>query len=468
VRIPPPPRPESGTLLLGLAIAGLVFIGDLFVPNGVAFGVSYTLATLATLSSPQRRVTIIVTIVASLLAILGVFLGAADDPTPFSLVMTNRALALGVIWAITLIIVQHKKTARALQLNQQHEAAISESIQTGFVEMDAEGKITGWNRHAEEIFGWSRDEALGRVLADTVIPEAFREGYQRGLQRYLATGEAKLLNKWIELEGLRRDGSTFPLELFLGVRQRASGEPGFFGFLQDNTERQRADRELRESHHISADLAGRLISSHEDERRRLARHLHDDFSQRVAIWTMELAQVEQAMPGDVHPGLHNLQEQAEELARDLHELSHRLHPAVLEQLGFVTGVRNECDRFQELEGIEVSFHSDITEEVPLEIALAMYRVVQEGLRNVARHAQARRVTVWLTCRGGRVHASITDDGVGFEAGRGDERTHLGLLSMNERARAVGGSCSVTSEPGHGTCVEIEAPLPAPKEPPPGD
>ncbi len=468
MRILPPPDPESGPLLLSLALAGFIFIGDLFAPNGVASGVVHTVAILTTLSSPQRRVTIIVAIVASALTILGAFLSAGEDLTPFSLVATNRALALAVIWAVAFIIVRHKNIARALQLNQQHEAAVSDSIQTGFVEMDASGTITGWNRHAERIFGWSRDEAIGRVLADTIIPEEFRDAHRRGLQRYLATGEAKLLNKWIELVGLRRDGSTFPVELLLGVRQRASGEHGFFGFLQDNTERRRTERELRKSHRTLADLAGRLISSQEDERRRLARDLHDDFSQRVAIWTMELAHLEQGMPGDVQEALRGLREQAEELGRDLHELSHRVHPAVLEQLGFVAAIQNECGRFQELEGIEISFHSDITVEVPSEIALAMYRVVQEGLRNVARHAQARSVTVWLTCRAGRVHASITDDGVGFEAGGGDAHTHLGLLSMNERARAVGGSFLVTSEPGHGTCVEIEAPLPEPKGPQPDD
>lgn len=459
MRILPPPDPESGPLLFSLATAGLIFIGDLLSPNGVAFGVTYTIAILTTLSSPQRRVTIITAIVTSVLTILGAFPVTEPNPIPFSLVATNRAIALTATWAIALIIVHHKKTARALQLNQQHEAAISDSIQTAIVEMNGSGKITGWNRHAERIFGWSRDEALGRVLADTIIPEEYRAAHQRGLERYLTTGTAKVLDKWMEMEALRRDGSTFPVELFLGVRQRSSAEYGFFGFLQDVTERKLAERELRKSHRVLADLAGRLISSHEDERRRLARHLHDDFSQRVALWTMELAQLEQAKPEDVGERLHGLQAQANELAGELHELSHRLHPAVLEQLGFVAGVQNECDRFQKLEGIEVSFHSDIQVEVPLEVALAMYRVVQEALRNVAKHSQARGVSVWLTCRAGRVCASIIDDGVGFEVGGGDERAHLGLLSMDERARAVGGSFSVTSEPGHGTCVEIETPLP---------
>lgn len=304
---------------------------------------------------------------------------------------------------------------------------------------------------------------MGRILAETIIPEKLRAAHQRGLERYLATGEARVLEKWIEVEGLRRDGSTFPAELFLGVRHHPSGVDGFYGFLQDVTDRKHIECELRRSHSALEDLAGRLISSQEDERRRLARHLHDDFSQRVALWTMELSRVEKALPPDARELLCGLQEQAEELARDLHELSHRLHPAVLEQLGFVAGVENECDRFQELEEIEVSFYSNLTEKVPLEIAQAMYRVVQEGLRNIAKHAHAQRVTVWLTCRAGRVHASITDDGVGFEIGSGAEGAHLGLLSMNERARAVGGSCSVTSEPGGGTCVEIEAPLPETKD-----
>lgn len=450
---------DSGPLLLSLAVAAALFLGDLFVPSGVAYGVSYTVVILITLSSAERRVTIIAAVVTSVLTILGPFLDPAIGETSLRQIVANRALAIAAIWAIALIIVRHKKTARVLHLNQQDKAAILDSIQTAFIEMDSSGVITSWNPHAELIFGWSREEAIGRTLAETIIPEEFRDAHHRGMQRFLSTGQAKVLDKWIELEGLRRDGTVFPVELLLGVRQRASGGLYFFGFIQDITQRKQNELDLQKSHSALENLSGHLISSHEDERRRLARHIHDDFSQRMAIWTMELAHAEEGAPQAVQEVLQDLRTQAEELAVDLHEMSHRLHPDVLEPLGFVAGIQNECERFEELEGIEVILESDVPVQVPLDIALALYRVVQEGLRNVAKHAQARRVTVALDIVEGRVTLSISDDGVGFTPGSRDAGTHLGLLSMSERARALGGSFTIKSQPGQGTCVEIDVPLP---------
>lgn len=173
---------------------------------------------------------------------------------------------------------------------------------------------------------------------------------------------------------------------------------------------------------------------------------------------MELSQAEENSPPEMRELLQGCRVQAEELASELHAMSHRLHPAVLEQLGLVAAVQNEGARFQEVEGIECSFSSDVQREPPFEIALAAYRIVQEALRNAARHAQARHVKVRLAFVDGRIQVSVVDDGVGFDLGSTDEQSHLGLLSMKERTHYVRGRMTVTSQPGQGTRVEMEAPL----------
>ena len=452
---------DTRSLAISLAVAGVLFVGDLFIPNGMAYGVSYTIVILLTLSSPKRRVTFAATAVATVLTILGAFLASQISPqAPLPEVVVNRLFAIAAIWAIAFIIVRHKTTAKALQLNQQHKAAIVDSVQAAFVEMNDSGRITGWNPHAEVVFGWNRDEAIGRPLAETIIPAGARSAHNRGLRRFLATGQGAILNRWIELQGQRRDGAVFPVELLLGVRQMESGDHGFFAFIQDVSERKLAEGQLRANHSLMAALAGRLISSHEDERRRLARHIHDDFSQRLAIWTITLAGAEQDSPQEVRHVMQDLREQAEQLASDLHEMSHRLHPAILQQLGLVASLRSECDRFQELERINCSFSSDVEAEVPDAIALTAYRVVQEGLRNVAKHAHAQHVEVRLASANGRIQASIADDGIGFTVGESDEKSHLGLLSMHERARSVQGRVTITSQPGQGARVELDMPLTA--------
>lgn len=453
-------RPDDlRSLLVSLALAGAAFAGDTIVPLGSAYAVTYTIIILTTLSSPKRWVTNVLAAVATFLIILSAFL---DPPftAPSRDVLVHRAFALAAIWTIALIIVHHKKVAAALRFNENHKAAILDNMRVAFIEMDEAGRIVTWNPHAQELFGWSREEAVGRDLAETIVPGASRAAHRRWRESFLLNGDSSILNRWVEIDGLRRDGETFQALVLMGALKLESGGYRFFAFLKDITKRKRIARELKASHSLMRSLAGRLISSHEEERRRLARHLHDDVSQRVAVFTMELSEAEESSPPEIRESLQSCRVQAEELAAELHAMSHRLHPAALEQLGLVTSVQNECIRFQEVEGIGCSFSSDVQTEAPFEIALAAYRIVQEALRNAARHAQAQHVKVRLTSTDGRLQVSIADDGVGFDVGSADEKSHLGLLSMKERTRGVRGRITVTSQPGQGTRVEMEAPLSA--------
>lgn len=205
---------------------------------------------------------------------------------------------------------------------------------------------------------------------------------------------------------------------------------------------------------------GRLLHAQESERARLARELHDDVSQRLARLAIDAGVAERDPAalavreriGEVREGLVHLSE-------DVHALSYQLHPSTLEDLGLVAALRAECERFGRLEGTAVSLDlSEIPHSVSPDTALCLFRVTQEALRNIGRHAQATRVEVSLQRGGGELELLVRDNGVGFAGERADVHPHLGLASMQERVRLLRGRLTITSHPGHGTTIQAAVPL----------
>jgi two-component system, NarL family, sensor kinase len=209
-------------------------------------------------------------------------------------------------------------------------------------------------------------------------------------------------------------------------------------------------------------LAGRLLTAQEAERRRLAREMHDDLTQRLAVLAIEAGKLEQEsdFPGMPVDRLRGMKDQLITLSEDVHALSRRLHPSILDDLGLVEALRSECGSFAQREGIPVRYApQSISQEMPQEIALCLYRIAQEGLRNVAKHSGAKEATVSLAATTEGVMLSIEDPGIGFSLARAKGKPGLGLASMEERARLVGGDLAIHSEPGKGTLIEVWAPLP---------
>jgi PAS domain S-box-containing protein len=207
-------------------------------------------------------------------------------------------------------------------------------------------------------------------------------------------------------------------------------------------------------------LTARLIEAQEVQSRHLARELHDAFSQKLAVIGIEmaLAQRPSESPAGLKGRLRRLTEQIGGLAKDIHHISRQLHPAILYDLGLEAALRNECLIFVEQHGIPAHFHPiDIPRNVPDHVALCLYRVAQECLRNVAAHANATSARVSLSADAGEIAMQIIDGGDGFELNK-SKGAGLGLISMDERVRLVNGTFSVTSQPGKGTIISVRVPL----------
>jgi signal transduction histidine kinase len=209
-------------------------------------------------------------------------------------------------------------------------------------------------------------------------------------------------------------------------------------------------------------LSGMLINAQEDERARLASELHDDFSQRLAMLSLGLetaAEIVPESPAEANRQLHELVNSASELGADLHTLSHRLHSSTLERLGLAAGMAAFCEEFTAKSGIQVAFSpKDVPRPVPPDISLCLFRIVQEGLRNVQKHSGAAHAQVRIESLGDTLHLSISDAGAGYDVKDGAGRQGLGLWSMQERVRLIGGRFEIHSKTRKGTRIDVWAPL----------
>jgi signal transduction histidine kinase len=254
----------------------------------------------------------------------------------------------------------------------------------------------------------------------------------------------------------------WPEELF--PRLRLLGEI-FVNALQ----RKRAEEASRESERILRQnendlqkLAGRLIYAQEEERSRLARELHDDLVQRLAVFAIDVGRIEEQLmdpPAPVREELREMQNSIVKISQDVHSLSRQLHPSILDDLGLIKAAESECTSFSRREGIEVLFnHENIPRVIPKDVSLSLYRIIQEGLRNISKHACAEHISVSLKGLDHAVLLSVQDDGIGFDWAEVKENPGLGFSSMRERARLIHGELSIQSQPEKGTVITLRVPL----------
>ncbi|MCX6551599.1 MAG: PAS domain S-box protein [Acidobacteria bacterium] len=239
------------------------------------------------------------------------------------------------------------------------------------------------------------------------------------------------------------------------VRSRgADGRPTrTIGVLRDVTDERRAEDELRS-------LSRRLIRAQEEERALLARELHDDVTQRLAVLAIDVGRAEMADAGGAHAELMaSVRDGLVRLSEDIHSLAYQLHPSVLEELGLPEALRTECERRGRRSPIAISMDlQPIGDAIGRDAALCLYRVAQEALSNVVRHSGARTASVVLRQMDGGLFLAVRDDGAGFDPVAASHARRLGLASMRERVQLVNGTLDIESAPGRGTAILAWVPV----------
>jgi PAS domain S-box-containing protein len=256
---------------------------------------------------------------------------------------------------------------------------------------------------------------------------------------------------------LRRQDGEYRWVLDIGVpRFNPDGAfSGYIGSCMDITDRKAAEEAM-------ASVSRRLIEAHEQERTWIARELHDDINQKIALLAVELEQWQLHSPEsgvDVRTHTRHATQRLSDIGKEIQALSHRLHSSKLEYLGLVTAANSFCREFSGQYKVQVEFnHSGVPRTVPNEIALCLFRVLQEALQNAVKHSGARQFHVELCGTSEEILLSVNDPGVGFDFHGALGRQGLGLVSMRERLQLVNGDFSIASEHGQGTTVHARVPL----------
>jgi PAS domain S-box-containing protein len=343
-------------------------------------------------------------------------------------------------------ITDQKRAEHALRTAEQRNSAILRAIPDLMFVLRRDGTYVDYHARDPSVIFVPPEQFLGRTVRD-IMPPDLAETVMEAIERCLVTGEPVVFEFELDVGYLRyNEARLVPL-----------ANDQVLSIVRDVTEARRA-RELNRA------LAGRLIVSQEEERQRIARELHDDLSQKIAVLNIDVDRLSHQMQtSEQRTRLRRISAQVAEVAEHLHDLSYELHPARLQTLGLLESLRVMCSEFSHQRNIHVTFAA-ADSELPLVIepgvSLCVYRITQEALHNVARHSRAAEASVQLSYEGNDIYLEVADSGVGFEP-HSNRHTGLGVVSMRERVGVLNGKLVIHTAPGRGTRIVARIPLPLP-------
>jgi len=363
------------------------------------------------------------------------------------------------IQIVTYDITERKWAEEELLESKEKLSRVFDAIEYAVIISDMEGKITDENEAALGFQGYScKEEVIGRwgfeFISEKDRLRAIQEG-MAAIERGYGSVEAVFVTK---------DGKEYDAKTTANVLHDASGNAvGFVSVTRDVTERKKAESELRRYSERLRAMAARLSAAEEEERRRLAQELHDQVGQYLTALSINLSRASTELPKEaadlVLPIMVDSQSIVEQMSDIIRNIMANLRPPVIEDYGLVAAIRWYTDRFSGRTGIDVTVEGEEpSPRLRSSHESALYRIVQEVFTNIAKHAQATRVSVNMAVEGEKVRLLITDDGIGFdykEVDMSDEKQGWGLVIMSERAISMGGSFKIESRPGHGTRVIVE-------------
>ena len=350
------------------------------------------------------------------------------------------------------VVEEHKRDVEALRKTEKRFRLASHAGKMFAYEWDLSTDVMVRSAGSAEILGiQSGMRTTGEEMLAKVHPEDLET-----LKYVIAELRPERPNLQITYRMLRAGGTVIWVEWNSQAQFDERGKMlRMIGMVADVTARVSAERELSE-------LSGRLIDAQEEERARIARELHDDLGQRMALLQINVERFKQdtaELSSKARRELNNIAELTSECSSELHDISHQLHPSRLDTLGLVATLGSFCKEFSLQHHVRVQFvHQDVPERVPKDISLCLFRVVQEALRNVVKHSGATEVAVELARHGDQIDLCISDAGAGFDPAFAKVEAGLGLISMRERLRLVGGHLSIESEVSHGTRIRARTPL----------
>lgn len=349
---------------------------------------------------------------------------------------------------------------RALREADDRYQRTMDSVMDAIVAVDESRRIVLFNAAAERMFGLRAAEVVGSSL-DRLIPERLRAKHGGLMARFLESGEqSRAMAGRTRILGVRADGTEFPVESTIS-QAIIGGQRQFTAVLRDISERYQAEQDLREANAELRRLSSSLEKVREEERARISRELHDELGQLLTGLKLELSWLSHRMkegrsaPPEKVAAMRQLLDRAVSSVR---RISSELRPLILDDLGFGEAVAWQADEFSKRSGIQTVLDLSAADLVRDDaMATGLFRIVQESLTNVARHADASRVEVRLFEEEGRLILTVSDNGRGLP--KEIRQGAIGLASMRERATALGGQFSIVGSPGAGVTIKVALPSP---------
>jgi PAS domain S-box-containing protein len=356
----------------------------------------------------------------------------------------NLLRVVGIVADIT----DQKLTEEALRASEERLRLAQKVARIGTFERNIRTGMNTWTAEMESMYGLPPG-GFGQTRAafENLVHPDDRESVMKLVDVAIRTGQPANA----EWRVVWPDGSVHWIAGRWQVLMDESGGPSrVVGVDMDITERKLAEEAL-------SNMTRNLVEAQEQERARIARELHDDVNQRLALLTIELEQLRDD-PSRVRRRLQELKERIINISTDIHAVAHDLHSSKLEYLGVAAGMKSWCREFAERRKLEVDCVHGVRSSLPSEIGLCLFRVLQQALDNAAKHSGVKRIEVQLHEESGEVHLIVSDSGRGFDVDAVKQGKGLGLTSMRERVRLVNGTIAISSRPMGGTTIHVRVPI----------
>ena len=349
-------------------------------------------------------------------------------------------------------ITERKRAEETLRESEEKFRSVFQDAGIGMVIVSPEGRFLGANGSFCDYLGYTQDELLTRTVEAITLPEDWPVFSQR-LHRAFQEGRGF---HGVEKRCLHKTGRIVYTESSGSLIRNSQGDPQYFvGEVLDVTKRKEAEETI-------ASINRRLVDAQEAERARIARELHDDVNQRIALAATDIEKLKQDPPtstAELRRRLSEVWQQLIAVSTGVQSISHQLHSPQLEYLGIVAAIRSFCREFATRTNVEIDFKADdVPNDVSRDVSLCLLRIVQEALQNATKHSQVRHFEVTLSSSGHQLHLTVIDRGIGFDADKPSAQTGLGLISMRERVRLVNGAISIDSKRMGGTTIHVRVPL----------
>ena len=349
-------------------------------------------------------------------------------------------------------ITERRRAEQALRESEAKFRNVFQDAGVGMVIVSPEGYFLAANATFCDYLGYTEEE----LLAKSVESVTYHEDWPALSNKLREALEGDSTIRRLEKRCLHKSGRIIYTESSASLIRDSADDPQYFvGEVVDITKR-------KESEEARSSVNRRLIRAQEEERIRIARDLHDDIGQRLALFAIRLSQLQEysaVSPSDLPSHIGQMQQELEDLSSGVQNLSHELHSSKLDYLGVAPAMRSWCKEFGQKQNLEIDFESNhVPNSVPPEVALSLFRVLQEALHNAAKHSGVKHFNVQLRANLEEINLTVNDLGVGFDTEATVQGQGLGLISMRERLRLVNGDLTIESQPRGGTRIHARVPF----------